>query len=184
MEYDREELKNKCLDDSTFKNFLDLVPTVKDLINYYYDSKYEKMLVCLDQLKEELKYDYILSPHLDTILKEIRNKAIIQYVTPYTHVDLNIMAKTFNSEVSDFENEIAKLIQNKKIKGRIDSHNKVLCATIRDQKNITIQTILDIGNKFEIDVEKNILRMNMLKNKDFVIKNNNKGKMRKVHTMN
>jgi len=114
VEYDREELKNKCLDDSSFKNFLELVPTVKDLVNYYYDSKYEKMLECLSLLKNELKYDYILSPHLDFILKEIRNKALVQYVTPYTQIDLKEMAKIFNSEVSEIEEEIARLIQNKK----------------------------------------------------------------------
>jgi len=116
VEYNREELKSKCLDDSSFKSFLDLVPNVKDMINYFYDSKYEKMLECLSVLRNELKYDYILSPHLDYILNEIRNKALIQYVSPYTQIDFKIMAKDFNTSVNEIENEVSKLIQKKKLK--------------------------------------------------------------------
>jgi len=154
VEFDREELKNKCLDNSTFRNFLESVPKIKDLVNYFYDSKYEKMLETLESVKGDLKYDYLLEQHLPYILREIRNKALVQYVLPYTHIDLNQMAQIFDTSLEKIESEVVSLIQSKKIKARIDSHNKILSTTIRDQKNITLKLMFDMGEKFEVDVEK------------------------------
>jgi COP9 signalosome complex subunit 1 len=45
--YDRPELKKRVIDNPDFKNYLDLVSDMRDLINDFYNSKYGS---CLDKL--------------------------------------------------------------------------------------------------------------------------------------
>lgn len=168
--FDRVELKTQVIDNTNFKNFLELLPEVNDLLNYFYQSKYTKFLDTLKTLTPLISNDIFLAPHLEAITKSFRDKALCQYVSPFVSVDMNRMAKTFNTEVLDLEKELAKLIQEKQIKARIDSHNKVLFARIIDQKDMTFQTVTDLGSKYQNDTEKNILRMNILKYPDFCVK--------------
>lgn len=168
--FDRNTLKTKCLMNSGFKNFLELVPSVRDLLNDFYESKYSNCLQCLDRLQSELELDIHLWMHVQELYSEIRSKALIQYVSPFTSVDLKRMATVFNTDTSTLEEELAKLIVDKQIKARIDSHNKILYARMTDQRNISFQSVIELGNSFIQDTENNLLRMNMQKHKDFVVK--------------
>ena len=100
----------------------------------------------------------------------IREKAICQYVSPFSSVDMNKMSITFGTDVKSLEKELAKLIQDKLISARIDSHNKILYARQSNQKNVTFKTIQNLGSNYQIKTEKNLLRMNVLKNHDFAVK--------------
>jgi COP9 signalosome complex subunit 1 len=167
--FDRRELYN-LLDNSSFKNFLELVPQVRELIQDFYESRYTSALEVLDKLLPELVFDIHLREHVQTLYGKIRSKALIQYVSPFTSVDMNRMAKVFNTSVIDLEREVASLIQDKQIKARIDSHNKILYARMTDQRNITFQRVIDFGDTYINETENNILRMNIMKHKDFVVK--------------
>lgn len=167
--FDRRELYN-LLDNSNFKNFLELVPQIRELIQDFYESRYTSALEVLDKLLPELVFDIHLREHVQTLYGKIRSKSLIQYVSPFTSVDMNQMAKVFNTSVVDLEREVALLIQDKQIKARIDSHNKILYARMTDQRNITFQKVIDLGDTYISETENNILRMNIMKHKDFVVK--------------
>lgn len=167
--FDRRELYN-LLDNSNFKNFLELVPQIRELIQDFYESRYTSALDVLDKLLPELVFDIHLREHVQTLYGKIRSKSLIQYVSPFTSVDMNRMAKVFNTSVTDLEREVALLIQDKQIKARIDSHNKILYARMTDQRNITFQKVIDLGDTYISETENNILRMNIMKHKDFVVK--------------
>lgn len=51
---------------------------------------------------------------------------LFQYFSPYSSADLNLMAKAFDTNVANLENELAVLIQDGSIKARIDSHKQVI----------------------------------------------------------
>jgi len=167
--FDRRELYN-MLDNASFKNFLELVPQVRELIQDFYESRYTSALSVLDKLLPELVFDIHLREHVQTLYQKIRSRSLIQYVSPFTSVDMNRMAKVFNTSVFDLEKEVASLIQDKQIKARIDSHNKILYARLTDQRNITFQRVIDLGDSYINDTENNILRMNIMKHKDFAVK--------------
>ena len=54
-----------------------------------------------------------------------RNRSLVQYFNPYMSADLKLMASSFNTTVTDLENELMTLILEGQIQARIDSHNKV-----------------------------------------------------------
>uniref|UniRef100_A0A2P2JYE9 Uncharacterized protein MANES_05G039500 n=1 Tax=Rhizophora mucronata TaxID=61149 RepID=A0A2P2JYE9_RHIMU len=161
--FDRTELKNKVIDNLNFRNFLELVPEVRELIHDFYSSHYASCLDYLQNLKANLLLDIHLHDHVGTLYDQIRNKALIQYTHPFVSVDLNMMANAFKTSIAGLEKELEALITDNQIQARIDSHNKVLYARHADQRNATFQRVLQTGSEFDRDVRAMLLRANLIK---------------------
>jgi len=159
--FDRKEILTKVLQNNVFKSFVELVPQVREMISDFYESKYSSMITYLNKLTPELKLDVFFHEHINGLYEKIRSKALIQYVSPFTSVDLKKMATVFNTSVEALEKDIEKLVADKQIKARIDSHNKILYARATDQRNTTFQQVMDFGDNYLRDTESHILRMNM-----------------------
>ncbi|GMP61645.1 hypothetical protein CsSME_00024027 [Camellia sinensis var. sinensis] len=167
--FDRTELKNKVIDNINFRNFLELVPEVRELINDFYSSHYASCLDYLGNLKANLLLDIHLHDHVEMLYDDIRHKALIQYTHPFVSVDLGMMANAFKTSVSGLEKELEALITDNQIQARIDSHNKILYARHADQRNATFQRVLQTGSEFDRDVRAMLLRANLLKH-DYILK--------------
>nr|XP_043624640.1 COP9 signalosome complex subunit 1 [Erigeron canadensis] len=161
--FDRAELKAKVIDNINFRNFLELVPEVRELIHDFYSSRYASCLQYLVNLKANLMLDIHLHDHVDALYVRIRNKALIQYTHPFVSVDLNMMADAFKTSVSGLQKELEGLITDNQIQARIDSHNKVLYARHADQRKATFQRVLQTGVEFDRDVRAMLVRANLLK---------------------
>mmetsp|Transcript_27249 Transcript_27249/g.45593 ORF Transcript_27249/g.45593 Transcript_27249/m.45593 type:complete len:412 (-) Transcript_27249:404-1639(-) len=160
--FDRSELKEKVIDNNVFRNFLELVPEVRELINDFYASRYASCLSYLDNLRPSLALDVHLHDHVDRLYKQIRHKALIQYTTPFISVNLSTMAQAFNTTVTGIEKELAALIMDNQIQARIDSHNKILYARHADQRNTTFQKTLATGEAYVRDTHAMLLRASLL----------------------
>ncbi|KAH1241008.1 COP9 signalosome complex subunit 1 [Glycine max] len=154
---------SKVIDNSNFRNFLELVPEVRELINDFYSSHYASCLEYLGNLKANLLLDIHLHDHVETLYDQIRHKALIQYTHPFVSVDLNMMANAFKTTVAGLEKELEALITDNQIQARIDSHNKILYARHADQRNATFQRVLETGREFDRDVRSMLLRSNLIK---------------------
>ncbi|KAI3972229.1 hypothetical protein MKW92_019877 [Papaver armeniacum] len=161
--FDRAELKSKVIDNFNFRNFLELVPEVREIINDFYSSRYASCLEFLENLKANLLLDIHLHDHVETLYSQIRHKALIQYTHPFVSVDLRMMADAFKTDVSGLEKELEALITDNQIQARIDSHNKILYARHADQRNSTFKNVLQSGDEFDRDVKSMLLRANVLK---------------------
>ncbi|GMP61646.1 hypothetical protein CsSME_00024027 [Camellia sinensis var. sinensis] len=113
--FDRTELKNKVIDNINFRNFLELVPEVRELINDFYSSHYASCLDYLGNLKANLLLDIHLHDHVEMLYDDIRHKALIQYTHPFVSVDLGMMANAFKTSVSGLEKELEALITDNQI---------------------------------------------------------------------
>jgi len=167
--FDRSELKKKVIDNQAFRNFLELVPVIREMINDFYSSRYKSCLGHLEKLKPDLLLDIHLYDHIEGLYQRIRNKALIQYFSPFISVDLSAMATAFNTTVAGLEKELAKLIMEGAISARIDSHNKRLYARHTDQRSSTFQNALRMGDEYQRNASALLLRVNMMRN-DFVVK--------------
>nr|CAD7577418.1 unnamed protein product [Timema californicum] len=65
-----------------------------------------------------------IAPHVNALYTQIRNRALIQYFSPYLSADMHRMADSFNTTVLALEDELMQLILEGQIQARIDSHNK------------------------------------------------------------
>lgn len=161
--FDRSELKNKVIDNINFRNFLELVPEVRELIHDFYASRYASCIEYLQNLKANLLLDIHLHDHVETLYDQIRHKALIQYTTPFISVDLRTMANAFMTNVAGLEKELEALIMDNQIQARIDSHNKILYARHADQRNTTFQRVLQTGVEFDRDARAMMLRANIMR---------------------
>ncbi|XVE77068.1 hypothetical protein DITRI_Ditri13aG0031900 [Diplodiscus trichospermus] len=160
--FDQTELKSKVIDNINFRNFLELVPEVRELIHDFYSSHYASCLEYLGNLKTNLMLDMHLH-HVETLYDQIRNKALAQYTHPFLSVDMRMMADAFKTSIAVLEKEREALITDNQIQARIDSHNKILYARHADERNATFQRVLQTGNEFDRDVRAMLLRANLLK---------------------
>eukprot|EP00850_Spirogloea_muscicola_P020143 SM000208S06313 [mRNA] locus=s208:36554:38504:- [translate_table: standard] len=167
--FDRSELKSKVLDNVSFRNFLELVPEVRELIYDFHGSQYASCLNYLQKLKPAFLLDIHLHDHVESLYEQIRHKALIQYTTPFISVNLGVMAAAFNTNIAGLEKELALLIMDNQIQARIDSHNKTLYARHADQRNATFQKALQLGTEYQRDTKAMLLRASLLR-KDFVVK--------------
>ena len=108
--FDRARLYKQVIASSSFKLFLELEPQLREAITRFYESKYAGCLSILDELKDNLLLDMYLAPHVRTLYSEIRNRALVQYFSPYISAEMNKMAGAFNTNVRALENEVMQLI--------------------------------------------------------------------------
>nr|XP_035949291.1 COP9 signalosome complex subunit 1 isoform X1 [Halichoerus grypus] len=162
--FDRQELQRNVISSSSFKLFLELEPQVRDIIFKFYESKYASCLKMLDEMKDNLLLDMYLAPHVRTLYTQIRNRALIQYFSPYVSADMHKMAAAFNTTVAALEDELTQLILEGLINARIDSHSKILYARDVDQRSTTFEKSLLMGKEFQRRAKATILRAAVLRN--------------------
>ncbi|XP_065883227.1 COP9 signalosome complex subunit 1-like isoform X2 [Dysidea avara] len=158
--FDRKDLHDKVLGSSSFKQFLELDPQLRDVITQFYQSKYASCLKTLDGM-DTLMLDMYLAHHLQSLCSQIRNRALIQYFKPYVSADLNKMALAFNTSVSNLEDELTQLILDDQISARIDSHAKILYARQIEQRRATFEKSLEIGEAYQLRTKALIVRAAM-----------------------
>jgi len=161
--FDRQEMQKNVISSSSFKLFLELEPQLRDIILKFYESKYASCLKLLDEIRDNLLLDMYIAPHVNALYTKIRNRALIQYFSPYMSADMLIMATAFNRTVSALENEVMNLILDGQIQARIDSHNKILYAKDTDQRSHTFQKAINMGKDYQRRTKMLILRSAMLK---------------------
>jgi len=156
--FDREDLYKKVLSSSSFKQFLELQPQLRDILHKFYSSKYATCLDLLAKMKDNLLLDIYLSPHVNKLYLQIRNRALIQYFSPYVSANLEKMSASFNTSVSSLEDELTQLILDGQISARIDSRRKILYARDVDHRCSTFEKALLVGKEYERRTKALILR--------------------------
>lgn len=126
--FDREELYKNIISSSSFKLFLELEPQLRDAITKFYHSAYASSLSILRDIKDNLLLDLYLQPHVEKLYVQIRQKALIQYFSPYSSADMHKMAASFNSTISELEDELTQLI--------LDGQIQVIFSVVFETKSI------------------------------------------------
>ncbi|CCI48383.1 unnamed protein product [Albugo candida] len=164
----RDELRDKVINNSSFKAFLELVPWLREMIADFYSGKYAACLASLEKRQGELLLDMYLCRHVDSMTKKIRNRAIIQFFYPYTSVDLNQMAKALNYDPTLLEKQVCQLISSGSISARIDGYEKVLHAYNPGPSPKTYEEAFRVGTNYAEETRNLLLRMSLLNNRIFV----------------
>tara|TARA_R110002050_G_scaffold162805_1_gene292678 strand:+ start:1367 stop:2617 length:1251 start_codon:yes stop_codon:yes gene_type:complete len=161
--YNRDELYTLKSKNQPFKNFLELVPVVRELLSDFYCSRYDKCIDYLKLLRPELELDIHVSHCLDELYKMIVENAMLQYCIPFSSIRLSKMATTFRMDIEGLEKEVCKLITAGKLMARIDSFNKQIFATQTLQRNSTLEGVLKVGNTFNDNATAVLLHTQMRK---------------------
>lgn len=163
--FTRKELRDKMLSNSKFKSF----PEYCSIIQNFLDGHYAEFLKGLFMIEQNLKFDLYMAHQLPSVLRKIKKKAFVQYITPYKIIDLKEMAQNFNMSVQDVENEVADLIVDGDIQAKIDNHNKLLYARQDNEKMKSFQRAIKLGKHFIGETEGMLLRLKLIKEKNVLV---------------
>lgn len=135
---------------------------VSDAIENFLNGRYMDFQKQIEVIASQMRYDLYFGHRLPRVLKEIRKKALIQYVTPYKVIDLREIAKAFNLSIESIESEIAELIVSKKIQAKIDSHSKLLYSRKDNETLNSYKEAAELGRKFIQETEAALLRVHVI----------------------
>ncbi|KAF7509504.1 hypothetical protein GJ744_007904 [Endocarpon pusillum] len=161
----REELQALVLDNTTFRNFLELEPHIRRAINFFCSAKYTQSLAILDAYRADYLLDLHLQRHLVKIYGRIRTKSIVQYFAPFSHVTLDSMARTFASQDQSnppIEDELVPLIAAGTLKAKIDLEHRVLVADEVDLRAEVHREALESVKRFKKEAHLKLMRMEFL----------------------
>ncbi|KAI8834300.1 26S proteasome subunit RPN7-domain-containing protein [Chytridium lagenaria] len=158
--FDRDELKRKA--------FVETEPRIREVLSSFHNSNYNTCLKVLKSMKSELLLDLFLHSHVDALLESIRQKAMVQYFSPFLSVDITKMAVAFDTTVGSLEQELASLIVSNQLQARIDSHNKVLKRKMEDQRTKVFEKAVKLGVDFSVETKGLLLRV-LLQRQDMYV---------------
>jgi len=144
-----------------FAYFLEQEQYVRELVDAYVASKFKTVLDILDRLSARHSLDIILSPHIQELTQNIRDRAIVLYFQPFASIRLDRMALAFGLPADELEKLVVKLIQAGKIKGRVDSQNKILRAKDQDQRTAMFARAEEVGRNIQSSNRKLLLRIRL-----------------------
>lgn len=147
--FDRNALKSMVIQNSNFKMFLENEPTLRDILHNFYNFQYAECLKRMAVIKNQLLLDIYLADHVEYLYREIRNRALCQYFSPYQCADLTKIATCFNTSVPELLQELKPLISSGQLKAKIDSHNNLLLVTSISQQNQVFQRAFHLFNSYE-----------------------------------
>ena len=147
-----------------FRAHLETASDIREVVNDFYNSKYTSCFATLDGMREALTLDIHLGAHIDALYKRIRDRALIQYVEPYVTVDLCVMAQAFNTTAEKVQDELARLIEEDKIRAKIDASECTLHALKENPRVKVVEQVIADGERFETETRAALLKMSLLKN--------------------
>lgn len=158
----RDELQKRVLENSSFRNYLELEPHIRRATSFFVSSKYSSCLSILDAYKSDYLLDLHLQKHIGELYFQIRSKAIQQYFIPFSCVTLSALSSAFNTNEQTIEYELTGMIKRGNLDARIDLVDRVLLAKTVDQRRQVHEEALLMAKDYERTAHLRILRMEIM----------------------
>jgi COP9 signalosome complex subunit 1 len=99
----RSDIKNTIMQASGFKTLMELSSSsgnLEDVLENFLNGHYMDFQRQIAQIMSQMSFDmYLGGSKINTLMNDIRRKALIQYVAPYKVIDLREIAKAFDLSV-------------------------------------------------------------------------------------
>ena len=178
----RIELQTRVLEDTNFRNFLELEPHIRRAISFFCSGKYSQCLEILESYRADYLLDLYLQVHYEAILHKIRTKSIVEYLRPFSRVTLSSMQNMFGKPAAPngpitttttngsstathatttlpIEDELITLIESGTLRAKIDLEARVLEANEQDERAQTHESTFKMVDGFIREAQLKILRM-------------------------
>jgi COP9 signalosome complex subunit 1 len=170
---DRNELQRRVLDNSSFRNFLELEPHIRRAISFFCSSKFRPCLDILEAYRADYLLDIHLQRHVSALYSRVRTKSIRQYLVPFSRVTLDAMAKVFTPSAiggtaepagfnSPFVQELIRLIEDNTLNARIDLEKGVLVSKQTDLRADVHKATLESVQDYIEQAHIRLLRANII----------------------
>ncbi|KAI1277598.1 26S proteasome subunit RPN7-domain-containing protein [Xylaria sp. FL0933] len=158
---DRDELQSKVLDNSSFRNYLELEPHIRKAVSMFVNCRYSACLQILEGYRSDYLLDIYLQKHVSTIFSLIRKKCIVQYLIPFSCVTLASMNAVFAKPDENLEEELISMIKSGALKARINTIDKLLVMVSSEPRVAMQMNALTTVKDYEREALERIRRMSL-----------------------
>ncbi|KAI2626714.1 26S proteasome subunit RPN7-domain-containing protein [Hypoxylon sp. NC1633] len=158
---DRQHLQSRVLENSSFRNYLELEPHIRKAVSMFVNGRYSPCLEILESYRNDYLLDIHLQKHVSILYSEIRSKCIVQYFTPFSCVTLESMKKTFGKPNESIESELIGMIKSGVLNARINTIDKLLVAVSVNPRVAMHQKALQAAKDYEKQAIERIRRMSL-----------------------
>ena len=160
---DRDELQRRVLENSSFRNFLELEPHIRRAISFFCASKYTQCLEILETYRIDYLLDIHLQSHVGNLYGRVRSKSIVQYFAPFSRVTLDSMSQAFATSLDrPLEDELIDMIESGTLNAKIDLENRVLVSGDKNLRSEVHREAQEMIDAFTREAHLRLLRMNVL----------------------
>ncbi|KAI1173918.1 26S proteasome subunit RPN7-domain-containing protein [Nemania sp. FL0916] len=158
---DRNDLQRMVLDNSSFRNYLELEPHIRKAVSMFVNCRYSACLEILERYRSDYLLDVYLQKHVTKIFSLIRKKCIVQFLIPFSCVTLHSMKAVFGKPDESLEAELISMIKAGELQARVNTIDKLLVMTSTEPR-VAMQTrSLDIIKQYEREALERIRRMSL-----------------------
>ncbi|KAI0023140.1 PCI-domain-containing protein [Xylariomycetidae sp. FL0641] len=158
---DRMELQSRVLDNSSFRNYLELEPHIRKAVSMFVNGRYSACLAILESYRADYLLDIYLQRHVPAIFSQIRSKCIVQYFVPFSCVTLDSLNAAFGKPGEPLEAELIAMIRSGVLKARINTIDKLLVAVSTDARASMQAKGLEAAWNYEKEALERIRRMSL-----------------------
>ncbi|KAF1991852.1 COP9 signalosome-like protein complex subunit 1 [Aulographum hederae CBS 113979] len=157
---DRETLRRRALENTGFRQFLELEPQIRRAITMFCRSKYSDCLSILQSYMADYALDIHLHRHIGEIYHLVRSKSMVEYFIPFSVVTLDDMQKAFpSSEGIPIEDELVQMIQHGELNARIDLVDRLLTVPTENPRASAQVEALESAADYERQLRLRMTRM-------------------------
>ncbi|KAI1374687.1 26S proteasome subunit RPN7-domain-containing protein [Hypoxylon crocopeplum] len=159
---DRKELQSRVLDNSSFRNYLELEPHIRKAVSMFVNGRYSACLEILESYRNDYLLDIYLQKHVSTLFSQIRSKCIVQYFMPFSCVTLDTMNKAFAKPGQSIDAELIGMIKSGVLNARINTIDKLLVGVYPNKRATLQQNALKNAKEYEKEALDQIRRMSIV----------------------
>ncbi|KAJ1918894.1 hypothetical protein H4219_002344 [Mycoemilia scoparia] len=153
--YTRQQLRDNMLNNTDFKQFMQMEPWTLEFLENFYYARYSAFLKLLNKVQPYCLTDIYLANHTDALISEIRTRVLLFYTQIYSQVDINEMNRQLQwaSDPELLEKDLIKLIQGGLIHGKVDSYSMVLHIYPPQLREEAIEKIEAMAPRLEAQID-------------------------------
>jgi len=145
---DRTRIRTELVDRTSFREALgDEQGWIMDLIRAFMDAHYGEVSRILQKQEPYLLLNPLLCANVSALIELIHSRSIVQYVSPFSSVQIQTMAGVFKMTEEEMMNTVEKMVEKGRIQGRIDGVDKVLKLTGKDPRAELYAKVAKVGKE-------------------------------------
>ncbi|KFD56573.1 hypothetical protein M514_02677 [Trichuris suis] len=140
---DRQNIQKRILNATDIAPFLYKNPLLRQYVETLYQCKYAAFFRKLVDMEAMMKMDYVLAPNYKHVVRAMRLKAYLQFLTPYRTVTLQYMADEFGITAETLVHDLELFIRHRLLRAKIDGVRGYLETFFEPAKVQLKETVLE-----------------------------------------
>ena len=151
---DRPTLRKHITECSDIVAHFPELPACEEVLTALHNCNYRCIFSGLDALCHSVQRSVLLNPHVDYIYRELRIRAISQFLESYRSVTLSSMASAFFISEDAMEKQLCSFIASGRLHCKIDKLNGSVTATKKNPVTEYYRKIMEKGDALMHRVQK------------------------------